>query len=45
VLVIENFWSAEERQYFREVMTKASWKSLQDLPNVRGGFSKLWELG
>ena len=38
VLVIENFWSAEEQQYFREAMTKASWKSLQDLPNVREDF-------
>lgn len=38
VLVVENFWSAEERQYFREAMMKASWKSLQDLPNVREDF-------
>jgi SM-20-related protein len=38
VLVIENFWSLEERHYFREAMTEASWKSLQDLPNVREDF-------
>ncbi len=38
VLVIEDFWSPEERQYFREAMTRASWKSVQDLPNVREDF-------
>lgn len=38
VLVVEQFWSAEERQYFREAMMKASWKSLRDLPNVREDF-------
>ena len=38
VLVVENFWSLEERQYFRDAMTKASWKSLQELANVREDF-------
>jgi len=38
VLVIENFWSAEERQFFREAMNHAAWKSLSDLPNVREDF-------
>ncbi len=38
VLVVENFWSSEERQYFREGMGQAVWKSLVDLPNVREDF-------
>lgn len=38
VLVVENFWSAEERQFFREGMMQAAWKSLSDLPNVREDF-------
>jgi SM-20-related protein len=38
VLVIENFWSPEERQYFRDAMNGASWTGLQDLPTVRGDF-------
>lgn len=38
VIVVENFWSAEERQYFREAMNKATWKSLEDLPHVREDF-------
>lgn len=38
VLVVENFWSADERRYFREAMMKASWMNLQDLPNVRDDF-------
>ncbi len=38
VLVIENFWSAEERQYFREAMMQSSWKSLQELRDVREDF-------
>jgi SM-20-related protein len=38
VLVVENFWSSDERRYFREAMTKASWMGLQDLPNVRDDF-------
>ncbi len=38
VLVVENFWSLEERQYFRDAMTNASWKSLQELANVREDF-------
>jgi SM-20-related protein len=39
ILVVENFWSSEERQYFREGMQYAAWKSLADLPNVREDFS------
>lgn len=38
VLVVEDFWSSDERQYFREAMATASWKSLQELPNVREDF-------
>jgi SM-20-related protein len=38
VLVVENFWSPDERQFFREKMKRASWKSLSDLPNVREDF-------
>ncbi|MGE3976530.1 MAG: 2OG-Fe(II) oxygenase family protein [Nitrospira sp.] len=38
VLVVENFWSAEERRVFREKMNHAFWKSLSDLPNARQDF-------
>lgn len=38
VLVVENFWSAEERQFFRDAMMRASWKSLQELEKVRDDF-------
>ncbi|MCS6306283.1 MAG: 2OG-Fe(II) oxygenase [Nitrospira sp.] len=38
VLVVEDFWSSEERQFFRERMNQAAWKSLLDLPHVREDF-------
>ena len=38
VVVVENFWSAEERQFFREGMHQAMWKSLSDLPNFMENF-------
>ncbi len=38
IVVVENFWSQDERKYFRDAMTRAIWKSLQDLPNVREDF-------
>lgn len=38
VLVVENFWSPEERQFFRGRMSQAPWKSLSDLPQVREDF-------
>jgi SM-20-related protein len=38
VLVVENFWSADERQYFRDAMKQANWKSLSQLPKVREDF-------
>ena len=38
VLVVENFWSAEEREFFRAGMNQAAWKSLSDLEHVREDF-------
>lgn len=38
VLVVENFWSPDERQFFREKMKQALWKSLSDLPHVLKDF-------
>ena len=38
VLVVENFWSAEERRFLREGMNQAAWKSLSDLENVQEDF-------
>lgn len=38
VLVIENFWSAEERSQFRAAMQRANWNQLQDLSHVRQDF-------
>lgn len=38
VLVVENFWSAEERQFFREGMGQAEWRSLSDLLKVKEDF-------
>jgi len=38
VLVVENFWSPEERQFFREGMGQAKWRSLSDLPKVKEDF-------
>ncbi|MDE3040545.1 MAG: 2OG-Fe(II) oxygenase [Nitrospirota bacterium] len=38
VLIVEDFWSPEERQFFREGMYQAAWKSLSDLPKVREDF-------
>ncbi|MCE3222096.1 MAG: hypothetical protein K0S58_276 [Nitrospira sp.] len=38
VLVIENFWSPEERGQFREAMQRANWNQLQDLSYVRHDF-------
>ena len=38
VLVVENFWSAEERKFFRDGMSQAPWKNLSDLPNVMDDF-------
>ncbi|WHZ15839.1 MAG: hypothetical protein OJF52_002685 [Nitrospira sp.] len=38
VLVIENFWSADDRSLFREAMQRANWNQLQDMPSVRQNF-------
>lgn len=38
VLVIENFWSAEERSQFRQAMERANWNQLQDMAYVRQDF-------
>ena len=38
VLVVEDFWSPEERRFFREGMGQAAWESLSDLPKVREDF-------
>jgi SM-20-related protein len=38
VSVVENFWSPDERRFFRERMNHAPWKSLSDLPNVQEDF-------
>lgn len=38
VLVIENFWSAEERTQFRQAMNRANWNQLHDLSYVRQDF-------
>lgn len=38
VLVVENFWSPDERRVFQYGMQQAAWKSLADLPNVRDDF-------
>ena len=38
VVIVENFWSAEERRFFREGMNSATWKQLSDLENVQQDF-------
>lgn len=38
VLVVENFWSAEERLQFRQAMERANWNQLQDMTYVRQDF-------
>jgi SM-20-related protein len=35
VLEIENFWTAEERQYFRRAMQRAAWTPLRDMRDLR----------
>ncbi len=38
VLVIEKFWTAGERQYFRQAMQRAAWKSLREMRHLRESF-------
>ena len=45
VLVIENFWSADERGQFREAMARANWNQLQEMSYVRQDFPEFRELG
>lgn len=38
VLVLENFWSADERRMFREAMDHSTWTALVDMPPVADAF-------
>lgn len=38
VLVIENFWSQEERSIFQDAMQRSTWKCLTDMPEVNQVF-------
>ena len=38
VLVLEDFWSSEERNRFREAMERSTWTSLSDMPPVAQAF-------
>lgn len=38
VLILENFWSADERKMFREAMDRTSWTTLADMPPVAQAF-------
>ena len=38
ILVLENFWSAEERSQFRRAMEESKWMSLADMPPVAQAF-------
>lgn len=38
VLVLEDFWSAEDRRLFRRGMETASWRVLSDIPHVQANF-------
>ena len=38
VLVIEHFWTAQERRRFQLAMQHAVWTSLDDMPHLRGAF-------
>ena len=38
VLVLEDFWSHEEREQFQEAMKKSSWKGLLEMPQVNRTF-------
>ena len=47
VLVIENFWTASERQHFRDAMQRSSWQTLHDMPRVHAAFPNCgnWQKG
>ena len=38
VLVLEDFWSADERARFREGMSQTKWKALSEMPEVSAAF-------
>lgn len=38
VLVLDEFWTGEERKYFQQGMKKAAWKSLSDMAQVHAAF-------
>src|SRR5581483_9543023 len=38
VLVIENFWTADERTYFQKAMAATAWRSLAEMPSLRAVF-------
>lgn len=38
VLVIENFWTNEERQHFQDAMRQAAWKSLREIQHLHEAF-------
>lgn len=38
VLVLEEFWSADERAFFREAMSRSKWKSLSEMQEVSAAF-------
>jgi hypothetical protein len=45
VLVIENFWSAEERTQFRQAMNRANWNQLARFVVRAAGLPQFRELG
>jgi SM-20-related protein len=38
VLILEDFWNADERKMFREAMNRSSWTALADMPPVAQAF-------
>ncbi len=38
VLVLEDFWTADERAFFREGMTRTKWQALSEMPEVSAAF-------
>ena len=38
LLILENFWSAEERKIFRDAMSSSTWTSLEEMPAVANAF-------
>ena len=38
ILILEDFWSADERQRFRSAMERATWTALADMPAVAKAF-------